>query len=122
MPRDIDSVADIVGACMTIAEYLQGVRKEEFLSDKMRVGATVRELEIIGEASKRLSAEFRDENSNVQWQHWAGMRDILIHAYDIVDLELVWNAAAVSAPILLETLKPLLPASFFEERRTDAGA
>ena len=43
------------------------------------------------------------------------MRDVLIHAYDIVDLELVWKAATVDAPQLLAALRPLLPVGFFEE-------
>jgi uncharacterized protein with HEPN domain len=93
MPRDIDSVADIVGCCVTIAEYVGGVTKQEFLAEGMRVGATTRELEIIGEATKRLSLQFREAHPEIEWGRFAGMRDVLIHAYDKVDVEEVWKAA-----------------------------
>jgi uncharacterized protein with HEPN domain len=55
--------------------------------------AIIRQLEIIGEATKHLSAAFRGNHPDIPWQKMAGMRDILIHAYDAVDLDEVWNAA-----------------------------
>lgn len=63
---------------------------------------------VIGEATKRLSDEFRSENSEIQWRLMAGMRDILIHAYDTVDIDEVWKTATKDVPELLSKIQPLL--------------
>jgi len=70
--------------------------------------AVIWQLEIIGEATKRLSIPFRDNHPDIPWQKMAGMRDILIHAYDAVDLDEVWNAANQSIPRLIEQLEPFV--------------
>jgi uncharacterized protein with HEPN domain len=64
-------------------------------------------LEIIEEANKRLSKEFREANPNVPWLDMAGMRDILIHDYIDVDLDIVWKTASVSIPDLEKLLQNL---------------
>ena len=63
------------------------LEKTSYLQD-----ALIRCLEVIGEATKRLSPNFRDGHPDVPWRAMAGMRDLLIHAYDRVDLEEVWEA------------------------------
>ena len=64
---------------------------------------------VIGEAVKRLSLEFRASHSSIPWSDIAGMRDHLIHGYDIVDLEEVWKTATVDVPDLLTALEPMVP-------------
>jgi uncharacterized protein with HEPN domain len=64
---------------------------------------------VMGEAVKRLSAEFRTQHPKVPWMLIAGMRDKLIHGYDIVDLEQVWKTAVADITELLTLLDPLLP-------------
>ena len=71
--------------------------------------AVERQLMVIGEAVKRLSPEFRASHSGIPWSAIAGMRDHLIHGYDIVDLEEVWKTATVDVPDLLTALEPLVP-------------
>ncbi|WP_414530203.1 DUF86 domain-containing protein [Nodularia chucula] len=73
-----------------IEEYTQG-GKEEFMQTKMIQDAVIRNFEIIGEATKRLSPELRSEYSDVPWQQMAGLRDILIHDYLKVNINLVWQ-------------------------------
>ena len=106
--RDPSCLADIMGAARQIAAFIGGVDKAAFLEDPMRQSAVVRQLEIIGEATKRLSEQFRADHPSIPWRAMAGMRDILIHAYDHVDPNEVWKAASVSVPALLESLEPLL--------------
>ena len=66
-------------------------------------------IEIIGEATKRLSEDFKAEHSQIPWRSMAGMRDILIHAYNHVDLSEVWNTATVAIPTLISYIEPLIP-------------
>ena len=106
-PRDLDYVIDILSAARLIQTFLMGRDRGAFAMDLMCQSAVIRQLEIIGEATKRLSVAFRDNHPDVPWQKMAGMRDILIHAYDAVDLDEVWNAANQSIPRLIEQLEPL---------------
>ena len=64
---------------------------------------------IIGEATKRLSPEFRAKHSSIPWKQIAGIRDIIAHNYDEVDLQEVWTVIKVNLPSLLEYILPLLP-------------
>ena len=73
-----------------IEEYTKG-GKEEFMQTKMIQDAVIRNFEIIGEATKRLSPELRSQYSDVPWQQMAGLRDVLIHDYLKVNLNLVWQ-------------------------------
>ncbi|MBS9391894.1 MAG: DUF86 domain-containing protein [Dolichospermum sp. LBC05a] len=73
-----------------IEEYTKG-GKEEFMQNKMIQDAVIRNFEIIGEATKRLSPELRSQYSEVPWQQMAGLRDVLIHDYLKVNLNLVWQ-------------------------------
>ena len=109
MDRDPAYLADIVGACREIAKFIGECSRAEFLSNDMMMSAVVRQLEIVGEATKRLSKAFRDAHPQIPWRRMAGLRDVLIHLYDEVDLDLVWEIAAAEIPAIRETLECLLP-------------
>lgn len=91
-----------------IQEFVAGMDKDQFKADLKTQSAVVRQLEIIGEATKRLSDESRQNHPSIPWRQMAGMRDILIHAYDHIDMEEVWNAAQISIPDLIKQVKKLL--------------
>ena len=108
-PRDLTYLVDILEAARLVQTFVTGVDKEMFDADLMRQSAVARQIEIIGEATKRLSAEFKARHADIPWRQMAGMRDILIHAYNHVDLDEVWRTATIAIPSLIEHIEPLVP-------------
>lgn len=100
--NDFDYLEDILDAARLVQAFVRDVTEEDFVTDVMRQSAVVRQLEIIGEATKRLSHEFRNSHTEIPWKRMAGMRDVLIHAYQRVDVEEVWLTATSFVPELVK--------------------
>lgn len=100
-PRDAATLWDIRNACRNAIEFVGDMSQDDFRADKKTHYAVIAQIEIIGEATKRLSMDFREAHAAIPWRKIAGMRDFLIHLYDEVDLEEVWNTTTESIPELL---------------------
>ena len=98
--RDPELVEDISEAITRIERYTAGLTLDAFLADTKTQDATVRTLEIIGEAVKGLSSEFRKKHQSVPWPDIAGMRDRLIHDYAGVNWDIVWDVLRTKLPEL----------------------
>ncbi len=105
--RDEIVLRDIIGAAQLITEFVAGFEKETFIGDWKTRSAVLYQLTVIGEAVKRLSEEFRARHSHIPWALMAGMRDHLVHAYDLVDWDEVWKTASRDIPDLLEKIARL---------------
>ena len=109
MTRDEAVLLDIARAARLVLAFGQDMTKAAFLDDLKTQSAILHQLMVMGEAVKRLSPEFRDSHTEVPWALIAGMRDKLIHGYDIVDMEQVWQTVIEDVPELLSLIEPLLP-------------
>lgn len=98
----------ILDAIAQIEEYTQGISKNDFPSNRLIQDGTVRELEIIGEASRNLSEEFRAEHSAVPWPEIIAMRNRIVHAYFELDLDAVWDAVKLDLPCLKAQVEAIL--------------
>lgn len=100
MKDDRVYIEHILQSISRIQNYISEKDQESFSFDQLTQDAVVRQLEIVGEASKRISKELRLKNPQIPWADMAGMRDVLIHDYIDVDTDIVWKTASESIPSL----------------------
>ena len=112
MSRDKASLLDIFQAGNLVLSFAKGIERMDLEKDQMRLSAILYQIGIVGEATKRLSSEFREQNNHIPWSQVAGMRDIIFHQYDRLDLDVVWAVIQQSLPEFLEMIKPLIPKDF----------
>jgi uncharacterized protein with HEPN domain len=104
----LDYLRHILDETRYVLSRARGVSRDEFLQDETLQRAFVRSLEIIGEATKHVPAEFRQRHGQVDWRAMAAMRDRLIHDYLGVDYEIVWDAVAQKLPDLEQEMERIL--------------
>jgi len=97
----------IMECIIKIKNYCSGADYQKFENDIMLQDAVIRNIEIIGEASKKLSNQFRETNDHIPWNDMAGMRDKLIHDYFGVDIEMVWKTVTQDIPVLEDMISKL---------------
>lgn len=107
-PRDIALLVDIAVAAQRIMAFTEGMEQASFEADSRTHLAVQHQIIVIGEAAKRLSPELRNEMVEIPWSAAARMRDRLIHGYDTVDLEVVWDTVRQSIPSLLQVVRKRL--------------
>nr|WP_242035665.1 HepT-like ribonuclease domain-containing protein [Leptolyngbya sp. FACHB-8] len=100
---------DIVRAGQLVLQFAQGLGREQLNADLRTQSAILYQIAIMGEATKRLSRELRTKHPEVPWDDIAGMRDIITHQYDRLDLNIVWQVVQKNIPELLALILPLLP-------------
>ena len=99
---------DILESINKIEGYIKELDFEGFLRNELIQDAVVRNLEIIGEAVKNIPSEIKNKYPEIEWKKIAGLRDILIHQYFGVDLEIVWDVVKNKLPGLKEKVQKIL--------------
>ena len=100
-------VADMVEAAEKVLTYTAGMTRTALLGNNMAFDATVRNLEVIGEAARRIPDEVRERHGGIPWRDIVGMRNRLAHAYFAVDADVVWRVIDNEIPNLLAALRDL---------------
>lgn len=101
-------LAHIMECIQKIERFTEG-GKGRFLQDELIQDAVLRNFEIIGEAAKRLDDVYRDNHPEIPWRAIAGLRDVLIHQYEEVDITKVWAIVEKDLPGLKQSIADLLP-------------
>jgi uncharacterized protein with HEPN domain len=96
---------DILDAAEKIARYAEGADRETLAADSKTLDAIIRNLEIIGEAAKNVPEDFRSRHPEIEWKKVAGLRDILIHQYFGIDMDIIWDVVRNKIPALADRVR-----------------
>ena len=97
---DLIFIEHILESISAIAEFSKGITKEALLKERLKQSAIIREIEVLGEAVKNISEKTKKKYAEVRWKEIAGTRDILIHNYFGIDIEIIWNIVNLDIPKL----------------------
>ena len=109
MPKsDAVRVRHMLDAAREAMSFAAGKKREHLNVDRMRTLSCTRLLEVIGEAARQVSPEFRDRYPQVPWTTMTGMRNRLVHAYFDVNLDVLWETLATDLPALIPALEDIM--------------
>lgn len=109
MNQDVlDYLEDILDNMQKAERFVANVTFQQFEQDDRINYAVLRALEVVGEATKRLPQEFRAQHPDVPWREMAGMRDRIIHGYDVVNLRIVWETVQRRIPQVTPQIEQLV--------------
>jgi len=107
LKNDLAYIGHILLCIRKIRKYTKGIDKIEFAKNELLQDAIIRNIEIIGEAAKKISADYKQAYRDIEWKEIAGMRDKLIHDYFGVDIDIIWKTIQQDIPYLYKELKKL---------------
>lgn len=109
MSRDDTYLLDILESAKIAVDYVFDKSWDQFYADTQCQDAVVRRIEIIGEAARRVSEETRAKYPEIEWREMTGMRNLVIHEYDVVDIGQVWDTVKNKIPPLIEKITKIVP-------------
>lgn len=99
---------DILESIGIIESQVKGADKSKFMGDIPFQDAIIRRLSVIGEAAKNVSKELKEKHKNINWKGIIGMRNLIVHEYFEMDLDLVWEAVERDIPILKRAINEMM--------------
>lgn len=109
MQRDIQFLLDMLQSSELIEQYTADCSKDEFINNIQLQDSVIRRLLVIAEAARRVSRTTQQNLSKISWREINGMRNRLVHEYDDINLDIVWNVIQQEIPILITELKLQVP-------------
>lgn len=109
MQRDHAYLLDMLLAAQRAAQHVTGALEEQFVSSLLHQDAVIRELEVIGEAARKLSEETKTEHPDIDWAGIIGMRHRLVHDYRNIRVDIVWHVVTHEVPQLIRDLEKIVP-------------
>jgi uncharacterized protein with HEPN domain len=107
MSRDDAHVLDILNAARKMLSFVRGMERTALEADERTQSAVLYQLTILGEAAKRVSEPFKQQHPEVPWRKMSGTRDRVVHEYDRVSLDRVWEVLQEDLPALVAALEPV---------------
>lgn len=104
---DIELIKHILDETAFILNHTKQLSREAYISDEVLCRASIRSLEVIGEATKKLTDDFKNKHPSIEWRKIAGTRDKLIHDYYGIDYDIVWDILTSKIHKLHNYLKKL---------------
>ena len=108
MKDDAACARDVLKYALRARAHVEGLTYANFIDDAKSQDAAFRCLEIMGEATKRISADYRAAHPEIPWSRMAGFRDVLAHGYDGLDYELCWKIIMENVPAVAQ-LEAIIP-------------
>ena len=99
---------DIISSILKIRKYIEGTSYDAFQDDNLTVDAVLRNLEIIGEASRNVPPEIRSRYPDVPWARMIGLRNIVSHEYFGIDLSIIWRIITVNLPETMPSIEEMI--------------
>jgi uncharacterized protein with HEPN domain len=96
----LKELSHVIDAIKEVEKYIEGVSYDDFLASSEKRFATIKQVEIIGEACNRISKRFKDKHPEIKWKEIKGFRNISIHEYFGVDYQIVWEIAKTDLVVL----------------------
>jgi uncharacterized protein with HEPN domain len=109
MQRDLQFLLDMLQSAELVMTYTNQCEKNEFIDNVQLQDSVIRRLLVIAEAARRVSEATRQTLPNISWQEINGMRNRLVHEYDDINLNIVWNVVQLEIPQLIEALRAQIP-------------
>ena len=111
----LDYLRDILENVEKAIEFSTGMSNTEFFEDEKTIFAVIRAIEVMGEATKKVPKSVREKYTYVPWREMAGTRDVLVHEYFGVNLEVIWKTVKDDLPSLIPYLEQVIR----EEKKTN---
>ena len=113
--KNVQRIYHILQQAVTIRRRIDGLSKEGFLADVDKTEATLHGLTVIGEAVRAMDDEFKATHPDIPWRSIVGMRNFIVHEYEEIDYDLVWQAVSVDLPAMTPRLVDIYKAFDFPE-------